>query len=836
MAAFLASFNLGPDAQDSVDEKQCDSADALQQRLRSTLDEKVTPTRADHVAIALDLADSAQLTMSLSPADNAELQGLEAPPAATGEEQEQQTTRLICMRDTLQDNSAGPTGLQNVVARYIISTIAEVDQCRWVAGDVSRCNRGWTISYVCKKSMEQWQREKAGTKVPIMEYGKKPMDPRQAGEDPSCPQTPASTDAGPEQARPAFDCRGCIQISFNRGNDSVSIQYDHMLLHKSVGELAQLFKPPLPPWPDKPAKPVKTPKSAGTPRKKRESTKAEGISGQSTKRKKGRGGTVVAEAPGNRALSPESIALAAIQAANQDYSSYSQGEAAVASEQAINDNQEQDTGFSPVNVTPEEAGRRREVASAMLRDIGLDPSSLSSVQFNVFANQSPEMQRESLSMLVEYGAGRLQVVQPASSDQNATDASPSTQPSRTGPITTRELVPEGLNGDASKVSDPAANDDIQLEAAGSKPSRKKSGRMGKSRSACIQCKSRKVKCPKDKPVCLECQENGHTCEYPPKKPRGSKAAAEKTAIADGSVVEASDMAQMQHETQDEPEEAEELEQPLPPPDEQHYQQYAQIMQTQVWPVEDDSSAYPPPPSPSSQSQPQYFQSASGLVLPQAEMPATQSPWHDHHRSASRHTTAQRSQQQEPPTRECSLPRNHSPLTYPPSSGHGSPVQQRSQANMAWNLKRQQELQQQQMQQQMAQQKQQQRPNEPSSQTTSYVGRPESYAGQYGGVSEDAAMDQIAYVPYSQQQQQHMSVAQDQLSLYQDGKGGRGAPSGRVTSSQYGAHLHGSGRGHMEGLPMGYDHHGYGGGHGWPGQDARAHGFGSRGGTPGHGWS
>lgn len=66
-----------------------------------------------------------------------------------------------------------------------------------------------------------------------------------------------------------------------------------------------------------------------------------------------------------------------------------------------------------LNVSPEEATRRREVATTKLTEAGISLSSLSDDQFSIFSNQSPEVQAESLKMLVEYGAERLHIVHPA---------------------------------------------------------------------------------------------------------------------------------------------------------------------------------------------------------------------------------------------------------------------------------------------------------------------------------------------------------------------------------------------------------------------------------------
>lgn len=137
------------------------------------------------------------------------------------------------------------------------------------------------------------------------------------------------------------------------------------------------------------------------------------------------------------------------------------------------------TGSFPVNVPPEEAARRRDLAAKLLSDAGVDPDSLSTDQFSIFANQSPDLQNESLSMLVKYGAERLRIVHP-SNRESSTAAPPgaATTPAQaspavpSAPTTTEELVPQPqVSGDAGS----------------------KSRKPGKSRNACFPCKERRVK-------------------------------------------------------------------------------------------------------------------------------------------------------------------------------------------------------------------------------------------------------------------------------------------------------------------------------------------------------
>lgn len=65
-----------------------------------------------------------------------------------------------------------------------------------------------------------------------------------------------------------------------------------------------------------------------------------------------------------------------------------------------------------LNLSPSEAARRRDEANRKLSEAGIDPATLSTEQFDIFSNQSPDLQGESLAMLVKYGAERLRIVHP----------------------------------------------------------------------------------------------------------------------------------------------------------------------------------------------------------------------------------------------------------------------------------------------------------------------------------------------------------------------------------------------------------------------------------------
>jgi hypothetical protein len=163
-----------------------------------------------------------------------------------------------------------------------------------------------------------------------------------------------------------------------------------------------------------------------------------------------------------------------------------------------------------INVTPEEAERRRNVAVAMLQQAAVDPESLSPEQFNIFANQSPDLQKESLNMLIRYGAERLRIVHPSSKEGSAqppsrdSSSAPAVQSNvqqdPSGPVTTSGLALQTATPTTTKKSrkkkQTASNgDDGAIQEATTNGEATKRRRRGpaKSRTSCVQCKQRRVK-------------------------------------------------------------------------------------------------------------------------------------------------------------------------------------------------------------------------------------------------------------------------------------------------------------------------------------------------------
>ncbi|KYK59612.1 hypothetical protein DCS_00744 [Drechmeria coniospora] len=508
MADFLASFNFG--APDAVPSKpsSCVSVDELQTRLHTILEEQTTPTRAEHISTTLDISATAQISLHVPQNENEVLDDLNNVDPSLGgiwtcgvaTASEGQTVRVVNATDVLSNQHQDDPFPQQAVARHIVATVGATDGRSWVMRDMSRGPEGWSFSYLCKDSVQQWNRQnKEKAKLVIGDYTNKVPDPA-------------------AMSRPAFDCRGSVKISFPQGGRAISVIYDHTLIHKTVAEIAELFKPTPRQLATQTPRKEKTPKKSASVKKRRDSTKPRNESGKPQKRIKKVDGEPTDETGHEAQLLAE---LAQNGQAAHDLSKDGVADGKDKDAEEAGGQTEVITssvlGSFPINVSPEEANRRREFAIKNLSEAGVDPDSLSTEQFNIFANQSPDLQKESLNMLVKYGAERLRIVHPSSKDSSnsasagnsttAVDASPATP---SAPSTAKGPVP-------------------QSQGSG----RESKGRkLGKSRVACLKCKQRRVKCPRERPACSECETGGLGCEYAPQKPRVRKVLSEAIVSAD----------------------------------------------------------------------------------------------------------------------------------------------------------------------------------------------------------------------------------------------------------------------------------------------------------------
>lgn len=173
----------------------------------------------------------------------------------------------------------------------------------------------------------------------------------------------------------------------------ITVKLKHTPLHKTVAELAELFKP-LPPLPRADA--VRRKEGESNKRKNQATNVVDNGEDDSGKKRQKSTNPDDSSADGEQAPKPKRPRPSKARKPKGDDA------------QAQTDAQQN----SLLNLSPSEAARRKDEATRKLRDAGIDPETLSTEQFDIFANQSPDLQTESLAMLVKYGAERLRIVHP----------------------------------------------------------------------------------------------------------------------------------------------------------------------------------------------------------------------------------------------------------------------------------------------------------------------------------------------------------------------------------------------------------------------------------------
>lgn len=197
--------------------------------------------------------------------------------------------------------------------------------------------------------------------------------------------------------------------------------------------------------------------------------------------------------------------------------------------------------FTSLNVPPAEAERRREAAVRLLSGRGIDPTTLSTEQLSIFANQAPSLQETSLEMFAMYGAERLRIVHPndAVGDASASPAPPAAAaaPGAANNIDPSLAVPQAVADGATRTKiSIGAGAVVNVEengTAGTTESTLKPAGIRTTRGACTTCKRRKVKCTKERPECRNCVlEQGEQCLYAPAKPRRKSEKTPAEAVSD----------------------------------------------------------------------------------------------------------------------------------------------------------------------------------------------------------------------------------------------------------------------------------------------------------------
>lgn len=306
-----------------------------------------------------------------------------------------------------------------------------------------------------------------------------------------------------------------MTIAFIKSSRAVEVKYEHTPLHKSVSELLELLAPeppPLAPLPTvaskkapkepKAPKPQKEPRPHKTPRPpKKRPAEGEGAGGEGSqpkkKRKKKDSLAAGQENTGFPSEMPGALPVGASD--RQYYNNQAPGGGAAggypdtlvgAGEDGASRSVSQDVSVnggvhsqSILNLPPGEAARRRDVAIQFLSQHGLDAETLSPEQFSIFANQSPELQKESLEMLVRYGAERLRIVHPGEKEGSAASETPA--PEKNGHAADQSVHSETPNGTTSTKPRRKKTDAVTAQQQGEGGRTKK---VKNTRGACELCR------------------------------------------------------------------------------------------------------------------------------------------------------------------------------------------------------------------------------------------------------------------------------------------------------------------------------------------------------------
>ncbi|KAI0017632.1 hypothetical protein F4780DRAFT_772208 [Xylariomycetidae sp. FL0641] len=472
----------------------CTSVEDLRNNLRHVIASKSSPDRAQHVSCTFELRPNSIFYLTAD-AENANGDGVEPTTAP-----DLPVSRTVTASETVLNQPPDNPVLQRSVAKHIVSALGAEDGSSWTTRSVIRNTQGWTLTYICKASRQAWDRAnaKSSERPPIASFsGNGGLDPTNL-------------------SRPAFDCRGSLTIAFSKFSREISVKYEHTPLHRTVKDLVDRLAPlePPPPVNNGNMGSQKTPKVKRPP-------PAEGEEGSSRKKRQKKKKGNAPEAP------------------MDGTSADGQAEASNGTGAAQNDIHL----TSILNVPPEEAERRRTVAMNLLSSRGIPPETLSPEQFNIFANQAPNLQSSSLEMLAKYGAERLRIVHPDDKDP-AASASSTPVPAQSANATTAtgtaaapattETPTKKKRRNTKKKSEANATEEVSIGDGAVVPV-EENGDLGttdsalkpkarKTRGACDTCRQNKRKvcpsgCGKQHPVCSTCADFGVDCVYLPPKPR-----------------------------------------------------------------------------------------------------------------------------------------------------------------------------------------------------------------------------------------------------------------------------------------------------------------------------
>ncbi|KAI1095983.1 hypothetical protein F5B19DRAFT_214209 [Rostrohypoxylon terebratum] len=577
----------------------CSSIREIQDKLHHSLASKSSDTRAEHTSLTFEFRHSTVFHLNADN-ENSNPDGAVDPPSQS---QQQAITRSVNVSETVQTQPTDDPVLQRAVAKHIVGAMGVVDSSTWVVRQVSRGAQGWTFTYICKDSLQAWNRAngKNAEKPVIASYsGPGSLDPTNA-------------------SRPAFDCRGILTIAFSKSARSVVVKYNHTPIHKTVQQLFELLAPDLPPPPANKGNAT----NQRTPEVKRPPpTEGEEGSRRKRARKKGK----APEAPMGDPANP---------AGGSGQADQNAAEPQNASQNGVH-------YTSVLNVPPHEAARRRQTAIELLTAEGIDPATLSQEQFEIFSNQSPELQKISLEMLKMHDAENLRIVHPidveedipststlaegqSSNETPATTSGPVSTPTATETPTKKPKRSRKKKSDVAPVKPSAM---VQVEQNGEVGTTTSTLKLTarKTRGSCETCKVRKKKCSKEHPKCSICAKSDVDCVYLPPKPRRRRSGKS------GEVVdkEDSDMPEENEQLQAPDEEQEEMENSTAPEPEPELEQHSEQQPEQYSEYSGHSEHHSvhsvhevvSPPDPDSE---EFIPDPNILSVPIEHQPATDPP-------------------------------------------------------------------------------------------------------------------------------------------------------------------------------------------------------------------
>jgi ATP-dependent DNA helicase 2 subunit 1 len=89
-----------------------------------------------------------------------------------------QWVRAISANDTLISQPQDDPALQRAVAKHVVTALGTTDGSSWVVREVSRGPQGWTFTYICKDSVQSWNRQHGNATKPVVgEYSMQDPDP-----------------------------------------------------------------------------------------------------------------------------------------------------------------------------------------------------------------------------------------------------------------------------------------------------------------------------------------------------------------------------------------------------------------------------------------------------------------------------------------------------------------------------------------------------------------------------------------------------------------------------------------------------------------------------------